>query len=109
MSTLSGKPANPGDLSGYASRGPSERQPSERQSSEDIGAHRHAAEGDREPFRSPYAPKDTWRRASASPDFSAGAEAASLAPASTPDTGWPGDELVGPDPSLSPASDADAA
>src|SRR5260370_21450615 len=81
MSTLSGKPANPVDLSGYASR----------RAGEGVGGERHPIEDDRDTFRSPYAPKEAWRRAAAKVDPEVGshdttANAAPLAPARAPES-----------------------
>jgi hypothetical protein len=80
MSTLSGKPANPIDLSTYAPRKAGER----------IGGERYPVENDQNPLRSPYAPKDAWRRAAAQSDPAVGAhdtttDAAPLAPVGAPD------------------------
>jgi hypothetical protein len=80
MSTLSGKPANPVDLSTYAPRKAGER----------IGGERYPVENDHDPLRSPYAPKEAWRRAAAPSDPAVGAhdtttDAAPLAPISSPD------------------------
>lgn len=99
MSTLSGKPANPADLSGYAPRSPterqtgaqsegldSERQDLERQDLEHQDLERHA--DDAEEIRSPYAPKHGRRVATTGPDLAAASEAAPLAPG-VPQSEWP--------------------
>src|ERR1700682_4432341 len=67
MSTLSGNPANPIDLSAYALQRAGER------------AERQSVENDRDPPRSPYAPKEAPRRSAAEPDHDVRADAAPLA------------------------------
>src|SRR5262245_49255031 len=62
MSTPSGKPAGPMDLSEYVSQRARERLQNERQSSDG-----HATEGDDAAFRSPYAPKRAHERAGSTP------------------------------------------
>src|SRR5882757_3735839 len=101
MSTLSGKPANPIDLSGYASRRPGEG----------GGGERHPLEDDRDAFRSPYAPKEPWRRAAAKTDPEAVSHdtttnAAPLAPHEESGSGWPSaDEQASRDHSTRAACD----
>jgi hypothetical protein len=68
MSTLSGKPANPIDLSAYALQRAGER------------AERQSVENDRDTPRSPYAPKEAPRRSAADTDPDVRSDAAPLAP-----------------------------
>src|ERR1700682_6371752 len=125
MSTLSGKPANPVDLSTYAPRKAGER----------IGGERDPVENDHDPLRSPYAPKEAWRRpAELDPAVGAhdtttdaalllpegvrephrrhavDADESRLCPDDAPDSGWPGsEEQDAGDHSLQPAFDEDGA
>jgi TPR repeat protein len=127
MSTLSGKPANPVDLSTYAPRKAGER----------IGGERYPVENDHDPLRSPYAPKEAWRRAAAPSDpaddtttdaaplaptgapdgvreppgrHAVDADESRLCPDDAPDSGWPGsEEEDARDHSLQPSFDEDDA
>jgi TPR repeat protein len=84
MSTLSGRPANPVDPSGYASRDPTERQPGGQHDAE-----RHGVEDNGDESLSPYAPKHARRRTALDSDLAAGSDATPLAPAGVPESEWP--------------------
>ena len=84
MSTLSGRPANPVDLSGYDSREPAERQPGGQNDTE-----RHGVEDDGGASLSPYAPRHARRSAATGSDLAAGSDATPLAPAGVPESEWP--------------------
>jgi len=72
MSTPSGKPAGPMDLSEYVSQRARERLQTERQSSDRQSSDGHAAEGDDAAFRSPYAPKRAHERTDSAPPMPIG-------------------------------------
>ena len=93
MSTPSGKPGNPIDLSAYESRkarertAAAERHPdplrspyAPKRAHEPAGTKRHSVENDRDPLRSPYAPTKARGQPAIAPDFVIGDDAEPPAP-----------------------------